>query len=39
MSKTRQHILHQYKVNLFGLADKIKKFRKPYKRKATKANK
>ena len=36
MSKTRQHILHQYKVNLFGVADKVKKLRK---RNATKAYK
>jgi len=39
MSTTRKHILHQISVNLFGLRDKIKKARKPYKPKATKANK
>ena len=39
MSKTRQHILHQYKVNLFGLADKVKNLRKKYKPKATKGSK
>ena len=37
MSTQRKHILHQLKVNLFGLRDKVKQMRKP--RKATRARK
>ena len=39
MSKTTQNAKHLIKANIFGIADKIKQFRKPYKKKATKANK
>ena len=31
MSKMRKHISHQYKVNLFGLLDKVKALKKPRK--------
>ena len=39
MSKTTQNAKHLIKINYMGIADKIKQFRKPYKKKATKANK
>jgi len=39
MSKTVQNAKHLVKVNYMGITDRIKKFRKPYKPKATKANK
>ena len=37
MSKTTQNAKHLIKANVFGIADKINKFKK--KRRATKANK
>jgi hypothetical protein len=39
MSRTIKNAKHLVKVNYMGITDRIKKFKKPYKPRATKANK